>query len=62
MQLFSADATLFLRKILKKISHENMKQFFSVLPTGLKPAQITFYVPKKSLSPRLLYKDLAPKY
>ena len=50
MQLFRADAAIFLNK-LKKNAHENMKKtlsnllipgphFFSVLPTGPKTAQL----------------------
>ena len=57
MQLFSADATMFLKKNQLFFAHENMKKrpskvahnqpqfFFSGLPTGRKPNQITFLVP-----------------
>ena len=53
MPLFSADTKMF----QKKISHENMKKtaskvahnrpkfFFSVMPTGPNPAQISISVP-----------------
>ena len=54
MQLLTSDSTMFLKK--KKFAHENMKKpppkvthnqpkyFFSVLPTGLKIAHRTTYV------------------
>ena len=65
MQLLSADSTMFLKK---RIGHDKMKKppskfalhrpnFFSVLPTGLKPSQITFSVPQKCLPAGLLYND-----
>jgi hypothetical protein len=56
MQLFSADATIFKKKIKKSFAPENMKKtnskvvhnrpqfFFSVLPTSPKPAQISIFV------------------
>ena len=51
MQLFSADTTIFKKKIANenieklpsKVAH-NRPNFFSVLPTGLKPAQISLSV------------------
>ena len=53
MQLFSADATILfkniklffapenMKKTLSKVAHNRPKLFFSVLPTGPKPAQIS---------------------
>ena len=53
MQLFTAVATMFLKKSKTKIAHENMKKppsivthkLFAILQTGSNPAQITFSVP-----------------
>ena len=55
MQLFSADATMFLdlfilgpenmKKLPSKVAHNRPKFIFSVLPTGPKPAQISIFVP-----------------
>ena len=54
MQFFSADATTFTKKKIaaenmkkpsSKVAHNQPKLFFSVLPIGPKPAQITFSVP-----------------
>jgi hypothetical protein len=58
MQLFSADAKMFLRKILhflfapenmkktsSKVAHNQPRPFFSVLPVGPNPAQISISVP-----------------
>ena len=57
MQLFSADATMFLKenltffcqcenmnKLASKVAH-NRPQFYLVLPTGPKSAQISYPVP-----------------
>ena len=56
MHLFGADAMVFSKKLKKKFDPENIKKppskvahnrpthFFSVLPTGLKSARITFSV------------------
>ena len=59
---------MFSKKIWKKIAPENMKKspskvahnrpiFFSVLPTGPEPAQISIFVPWKLLTMRLMYND-----
>ena len=64
MQLFSAEAKIF----LKNIAHDNMKScpqklleigtnFFSALPIGSKPAQISIFVPCKLLTVELMYND-----
>jgi hypothetical protein len=56
MQLFTAGATIFLKKNLKfapenmkkllsKVAHNRPKTFFSVLPTSPKSAQISYSVP-----------------
>ena len=57
MQLFSADATIFKKNIniffapenKKKtpatVAHNRLNFFFSILPTGPKPAQILYSVP-----------------
>ena len=45
MQIFSVDATIFKeqheKKTLSKVGHNQPKIYFSVLPTGPKPAQIS---------------------
>ena len=49
MQLFSADASIFLKKnapenmkkTLSKVAHNQSPIFFSLLPTGPKPTQIS---------------------
>ena len=46
-----------MKKLPSKVAHNWPKFFFSVLPTGPKPAQITFSVPEKCLLARLLYND-----
>ena len=53
MQLFSADATMFKKKIApentkktpSKVAHNWSRPFFSVLPTGPNTAQISIPVP-----------------
>ena len=58
MQLFRANSTTFskkkksyffspenMKKPPLKVPHNHPKLFFSVLPIGPKPAQITFFVP-----------------
>ena len=42
-----------------KVAHNLPKPFFSVLPIGPNPAQISIPVPKKSPTAELLYNDFA---
>ena len=50
MQLFCADATMFflhenMKKLASKVAHNWPPNFFSVLPTSPKSAQIFYSVP-----------------
>ena len=47
------------KKLPSKVVLNLPNLFFSVLPNGPKPAQITFSVPKKCLPARLLYNNFA---
>ena len=42
-----------------KVAHNRPRPFFSVLPIGPNPAQISIPVPQKSPTARLLYNDFA---
>ena len=55
IQIFFAPENM--KKPSSKVAHNWPKLFFSVLPIGPKPAQITFSVPKKCLPAQLLYND-----
>ena len=46
-----------MKQLSSKVAYNRAKLFFSVLPIGPKPAQITFSVPKKCLPARRLYND-----
>ena len=69
MQLFSVEATMFFyfffpwkhEAMTSKRAH-NQPNFFSVMPTGPNPAQISIPVPQKSPTAGLLYNDFVWQY
>ena len=51
-----------MKKPSSKIAHNRPPIFFSVLPIGPKPAQISFSIPEKCLPAPLLYNDFACQF